>query len=76
MAKYNGYKNWSHWNVSLWVNNDEYLYRQARYYARTFKRQDAARAMLSALTESGITETPDGAPYSVSAILGAMRGIL
>jgi hypothetical protein len=30
MAKYNGHKNWNHWNVSLWVNNDEGLYRMAR----------------------------------------------
>lgn len=20
---YNGYKNWTHWNVSLWINNDD-----------------------------------------------------
>jgi len=75
MATYNGHKNWNHWNVSLWINNDEGLYRLARQYARQYKRQDAARAMLSALSESSITETPDGAPYTVSAILGAMRGI-
>jgi hypothetical protein len=25
--KYNGHKNWNHWNVSLWLFNDEPLYR-------------------------------------------------
>ena len=75
MAKYNGHKNWNHWNVSLWIKNDEGLYRLARQCMRTYKRVDAARAMLSALEESGITETPDKAPYSISAILGAMRGM-
>ena len=75
MAKYNGHKNWAHWNVSLWINADEFLYRQARYYARTFKRKDAAHAFLATLKESGMAETPDGAKYSVSAILGAMRGM-
>lgn len=30
MAKYQGHKNWNHWNVSLWINNDEGLYKLAR----------------------------------------------
>ena len=29
MTRYNGHKNWNHWNVSLWINNDEGLYRMA-----------------------------------------------
>ena len=75
MAKYNGFKNWTHWNASLWINNDEGLYRLARQCARQYNRRDAARVMLATLSESGITETPDGAQYSVSAIIGAMRGM-
>ena len=30
MTRYNGHKNWNHWNVSLWINNDEGLYRMAK----------------------------------------------
>ena len=76
MAKYNGHKNWAHWNIYLWINNDEGLYRLARQCVRTqSNRQNAARVMLAALSESGITETPDGARYSVSAIVGALRGM-
>jgi hypothetical protein len=74
MAKYNGHKNWNHWNVSLWINNDEGLYRVARYYVRSAAtKNDAAQMMLEHLkTEAGITKTPDGAPYSVSSVRAAM----
>jgi hypothetical protein len=67
MPTYNGHKNWNHWNVSLWINNDEGLYRLALSYAGRFPRDQAARLMLA--------ELPDRAPYSVSAIRAAMVGI-
>jgi hypothetical protein len=73
MTKYNGYKNWNHWNVSLYINNEEPLYRAALFHTRNSKnRESAARAMLEELKASGVTKTPDGAPYSVSAIRAAM----
>jgi hypothetical protein len=75
MSEFNGHKNWNHWNVSLWINNDEGLYRMAldhwRYCSGT--RQRAAQNMLVELREYGIRKTPDGAPYSVSSIAAAMR---
>lgn len=71
--KFNGHKNWNHWNVSLWINNDEGLYSMARECVRrASNRAEAARAMLNHLDESDITKTPDGAPYSVSSIRAAM----
>lgn len=73
---YSGHKNWNHWNVSLWINNDEGLYLMARDYVKRSRhcggRDFAARRMLEALAIAGITHTPDGAPYSVSAIRAAM----
>ena len=76
MATYNGYKNWNHWNVSLWINNDEGLYQLARMAARDqIDRMAAARYMLDCLKQSGISKTPDGAPYSVTTIRAAMRGM-
>lgn len=71
MTQYNGHKNWNHWNVSLWINNDEGLYRLAQSYAGRFPRDQAARLMLAELPD----KTPDGAPYSVSAIRAAMAGM-
>jgi hypothetical protein len=76
MAKFNGYKNWNHWNVSLWINNDEGLYHLAlECIARTPSKDKAANAMLDFLLECGKKRTPDGAPYSVSSIRTAMIGL-
>lgn len=72
MAKYNGHKNWNHWNVALWINNDEGLYRLAmNCIASTDTREEAAEKMLECLGE----KTPDGAPYSKTTIRAAMVGM-
>lgn len=75
MSKFNGHKNWNHWNVSLWINNDEGLYRMARYWVRRTDRTNAATRMLAELHDNAVTHTPDGAPYSVSSIRAAMVGM-
>jgi hypothetical protein len=61
-----GHPTRAHWNVSLWVNSDEPLYRMARAYARRIRRgsytaADAAKGMLARLPE----RTPDGYRYNV-----------
>jgi hypothetical protein len=71
MATYNGHKNWNHWNVSLWINNDEPLYRMAKSFAEQFTRDHAAKVMLRHLP----AKTPDGAPYSLSSVRAAMTGL-
>lgn len=76
MATFNGYKNWNQWNVSLWINNDEGLYRIAKAsIRRTHTNADAAYVMKRELDDMGITQTPDGAKYSVTAIRAAMVGM-
>ena len=76
MSTYNGYKNWNHWNVSLWINNDEGLYRLARECINVRgNKKDASYDMLWLLIDDGVTHTPDGAPYSWSAIRSAMVGM-
>lgn len=76
MAKYNGHKNWNHWNVSLWINNDEGLYRLAvEQVEKCRTRERAAENIVHELASVGITHTPDGAPYSKSAIRAALVGM-
>lgn len=76
MSGYNGHKNWNHWNVSLWINNDEGLYRAARYCVRmASNRREAAENMLRELEKMGLSKTPDGAPYSATSIRAAMVGL-
>ncbi len=80
MPKYNGHKNWNHWNVSLWINNDEGLYNAARECISTTPTKSAAVEKMFQRVQgfhcagdnirSG--RTPDGAPYSLSSVRAAM----
>ena len=74
---YNGHKNWNHWNVSLWLNNDVTLYDTMCWFIHVQNnKKHAAHAMLEYLEQIQNTpkpRTPDGAPYSNSSIRAAMR---
>lgn len=66
--EYNGHKNWTHWNVSLWINNDEGLYFTAVDYVKRFGKSRAARKLLDELPK----KTPDGATCSFVSVLAAI----
>lgn len=84
---YNGHKNWNHWNVSLWINNDETLYNLAldcvrsnmsRVHSDRAKAVDDFMAHLPIYTNRdslGRLITPDGALYSKSSVRAAMVGM-
>jgi hypothetical protein len=73
MAQYNGHRSWNAWNVSLWINNDEGLYRWAYDLASKHGIGKAACIMARDLIGE---RTPDGGRYNQTAIREALRGII
>jgi hypothetical protein len=72
MAKqYNGHKSWAHWNVSLWLFNEEHTYRRIKTLLSCNRTKDeVARQLLTELPET----TPDGAKYTFTTVRAALVG--
>jgi len=68
----NGHRNWNAWNISLWLFNDEPLYRTMKFCLRTYGTRDRAARML--VDNYLPARTPDGAPYSYTNVRLALRG--
>ena len=69
---YNGHKNRNHWNVSLWINNDQTLHAMAKSFKKQFTTaRYAAKVMLRHLP----AKTPDGCAYSISALSKAIASL-
>ena len=71
--EYNGFPSWNQWNVSLWINNDEGLYKFCRDMV---SRHGYDKAVRFIYRDIGGTKTPDGGVYNPTAIRRAIRGIL
>ena len=72
MPKYNGHRSWNAWNVSLWVNNDEYIYFKARDLVKRYGINRAVNMLLETLP----SRTPDGGKYNKTCLTEAIRDIL
>lgn len=72
MQSYNGHKSWNHWNVSLWINNDEDLYFDAWGKVQMIGPREAAKEMMLRL--NGL-KTPDGAPYTFPTVYAALQAL-
>lgn len=77
---YNGHESWNAWNVALWIGNDEPLYRAAldcmlRYPKGEKHRTNFRRAACQLIAECSLTNTPDGARYSIRSVTLALDGL-
>lgn len=72
---FNGHRNWTHWNVALWLANDEPLYRAALRCKREHPNVRVAAQRLQAELGGKRAKTPDGAMYSVVALAHALAGL-
>jgi hypothetical protein len=57
-GQFNGWANWETWNVSLWIQNDEGLYRAAKDCKGSYA------ALVELLWDCGSKETPDGCRWN------------
>lgn len=73
MPKFNGHRSWNAWNVSLWINNDEILYRRAFDLAQRLGIERGSRILAKELEGE---RTPDGGRYNPTTVREAMRGMV
>ncbi len=78
---FQGHKNRAHWNVSLWISNDESLYNMVKRHIQfgcglhRLTRYQVAHNILDELRQAGIEQTPDGYRYNVTNIRAAIVGM-
>ena len=77
---YNGHKDRGHWNVSLWIGNDEPLYRLALDCIASAKHDAKPGRWLTVATIRfclimGSDKTPDGFKYTRPRVRAALEGL-
>lgn len=71
MKTYNGFRSWNAWNVSLWINNQEYSYKLACELVKQYNLRLATKIFRGYF--SG--KTPDGAVYNQLSVYNALKDI-
>ena len=70
MSEYNGHKNRNYWNVALWLNGDEHLYRLVcACIGNTRNRTEAIDTLMGRLP----IQTPDGTKYTKRNVRAALK---
>lgn len=82
---YQGHRSWNAWNVSLWLNNTESLYKLAMYYLTKYKaigdtkgytKRRVCNIVARILRKELDNKTPDGAVYTQLSVMLAIMGML
>ena len=73
--EYNGHRSWNAWNVSLYISNEEHLYRLAVECLRTTSNLEQATSKFIRYAVILGDKTPDGAVYNRLSIKLALEGL-
>jgi hypothetical protein len=68
--EYNGYPSWNTWNVSLWLNNDETIYKFCKEALKLKGRRKTIDFLVEMFQDC---KTPDGARYNRRSITIALE---
>ncbi len=74
MATYNGYTNYPTWNVSLWIENDEYLSETLAVMANRAVRVHAERVRVSRFSDEVKQWAEEMAPELGASMFSDMLG--
>ena len=74
MVDYNGHPSYDHWNVALWLYNDEGTYDIiCQAIKRNYSLSDCTREVLDTLSELGVEHTGDGVEYTYDTVMCAIE---
>jgi hypothetical protein len=78
MKNFNGHRSWNAWNVSLWICNDESLYRLALECIEEAKINGKIKMYLAVNRFLSYIDnkTPDGAIYNKLSVKLALQGLI
>ena len=77
MATYYGHKNWNHWNIALWISNEEHVYKRVQFLLKRkyISKNEIATVLLGELRNRWGDTTPDGAPLTYTGIRSHLTGV-
>lgn len=75
MKTYQGHRSWNAWNVSLWIGNDEALYRFAMDCIKRANNKAGKAARYFMESYKG-EKTPDGAVYNHLTVKLCLQGFI
>lgn len=71
---FNGHKDYEHWNVSVWITNDEYLYRLA--LASIEEHPGTIAGAVADFRAQAPARTPDGVRFTKDRVTAVFKDLI